>query len=63
MQHALSKDVAEFGRFDCVQNVLAGTKPVKLIIAGAVACMDCRALIPIPAVDVDVVGHVSLCEI
>jgi hypothetical protein len=59
MQHALSPDVSEFGRFDRMQRVFAGPKPVKHIIAGAVACMNCCALIPVATVDFDGIGHVN----
>jgi hypothetical protein len=60
MQNALSGNVAEFGRFDLVQSVLACTKPVEHIITGGVARMNCGALIPVPTVYFDVVGHVEL---
>src|SRR3954453_10369026 len=59
MQHSLAGDVAKFGCFDRVQRVLAGTKPVQPIIAGGVACVNCRALVPVPAVDFDIVCHVD----
>jgi hypothetical protein len=60
MQNALSGYIAEFGRFNRMQRVLACTKPVKHIITGAIACMNCGALIPVPTIDFDVVGHASL---
>ena len=59
MQNALAGDIAEFGRFDLVQGVLARTKPLKHVIAGGIARMNGGALIPVPAVDFEVVGHVS----
>jgi hypothetical protein len=59
VQHALAGNVAKFGRFDRMQGVLAGPKPVQHIIAGSVARMNCGALIPVPAVDFDVVGHAN----
>ena len=59
MQSALSDDVAEFARFDLMQRVLARTKAVKHVIAGRIACVNCGALIPVPAVDLDGVGHVN----
>jgi hypothetical protein len=59
MQNALSGNVAELGRFNRMQRVLAGTKSVEHIITGAIACMNYGALIPVPTVHFDVVGHVS----
>jgi hypothetical protein len=59
MQNALSGNVAEFGRFNRMQSVLARTKPVKHIIAGGIARVNCGALIPVPAVCFDVVGHAA----
>ena len=59
MQNALAGDVAEFGRFNLVQGVLAGTKPVQHVIAGGIARMNGGALIPVPAVHFDGVGHVN----
>jgi len=59
MQHALSGNVAKFGRFDRAKRVFADAKPVKRIGAGKVARVNCGALIPVPPVYFDVVGHVS----
>jgi hypothetical protein len=53
MQNAFSLDVAEFGRFNRMQSVLARPKPVEPLIAR----MNCGALIPVLAVYFDVVGH------
>ena len=59
MQNALSGNVAEFGRFNRIKGVLARPKPVKHIITSGIACMNCGALIPVPAINFDVVGHVN----
>src|SRR5438874_3948829 len=60
MQHALSGNVAKLGRFDRVKRVFAGPKSLKQIGAREVARVNCGALIPVPPVYFDVVGHPSL---
>src|SRR4051794_35277969 len=42
-----------------MQRILAGAKPVEHIVAGRIARMNRGALIPVAAVDVQVVGHVD----
>jgi hypothetical protein len=59
MQNALSRNVAEFGRFNRVQSVFAGPKSVKHIVTSGIACMNCGALIPVRAVHFEVVGHAN----
>ena len=59
MKNALSGDVAEFGRFNRMERVLARTKPVEHIITSRITCMNCGAFVPVPLVDFDVVGHVA----
>ena len=59
MQNAFSADVAEFSRFDRMQGVLARPKPVEHIITGGIARMNSCALIPVPAIYFDVVGHAN----
>ena len=59
MQNALSADVAKFSRFDRMQGVLARPKPVKHIITSGIARMNSCALIPVPAIYFDVVGHAN----
>jgi hypothetical protein len=57
MQNALSRDVTEFSGFNRVQRILTRPKPVKHVIAVAIARMDRGALIPVAAVHFDGVGH------
>jgi hypothetical protein len=57
MEDPLAADIAELGRYDPLESALAGTKAVQRIEAGDVACVDGGAFIPIPAVDLDRIGH------
>jgi hypothetical protein len=57
MQDALSLDVAEFLGFDLLERVLAATEAVEHVITGRVARVNARALIPIPAIDVQRIDH------
>ena len=50
---------AKFGRFNRVKRVLPRTKLVKQIGARDVARMNSGALIPVPSVHFDVVGHMN----
>src|SRR5438093_7755143 len=59
MQNALSADVAEFSRFDRIEGVLARPKPVKHIVTGGIARMNDCALIPVPAIYFEMVGHAN----
>jgi hypothetical protein len=58
-ENALPGNVAEFGRFNRTQSVFARPKPVKHIVTSGIACMNCGALIPVPAVHFEVVGHAT----
>ena len=58
MQDALSPDVAEFRHFNRTQRVLARPKPVEHVFTVGIACMNGGALVPVPAIDVEGIGHV-----
>jgi len=57
MKDALSADAAELDRFDPVERALAGAKAVQRVEAGGVARVDGGALVPIPPVDINRIGH------
>ncbi len=57
MKDALSADAAELDRFDPVERALAGAKAVQRVEAGGVARVNGGALVPIPPVDINRIGH------
>ena len=57
MEDTLAADIAELGRFDPLEHALARTKAVQRVEAGGVERVDGGALIPIPAVHLDWIGH------
>jgi hypothetical protein len=57
MEDTLAADIAKLDRFDPVERALARTKAVQRVEAGGIACVDGDALIPIPSVHLDWIGH------
>ena len=57
MQHALSGNIAKFGCFYRVKRILARAKPAKHVVAGRILGVNCRALLPVQEVNIDMVAH------
>jgi len=57
MEHALSGNIAEFCRLDCMQNIFPRPKARKDFPAERLSRVEAGALIPVSAIDLDRIVH------